>query len=277
MTKANTKARKISTTPTVGFVSLGCPKAASDAEQILTRLRAEGYEITGGYQDADLVVVADGINSRFREKHIEHFQPEVDLRSNKFAWMGSTRPLDAFTFIFQETEWGPFIAHAYQYEAGRSTWIFETDAETFARAGLEGLDERQSADRMAQIFGWFLEGHPLLINRSMWRNFPMIRSRRWVKDNMVLLGDAKATAHFSIGSGTRLAMEDAIALWKALRDTDGVPQALALYRERRLPPMSKILDAASARIPRYERMDELIRLSPGEFAYSYITLSLIHI
>ena len=161
-------------------------------------------------------MLADGINSRFREKYIDHFQPQIDLRSNKFAWMGSTKPLDAFTFIFQETEWGPFIAHAYQYEAGRSTWIFETDAETFQRAGLEGLSEQQSADRMAEIFGWFLDGHPLLINRSMWRNFPMIRSQRWVKDNMVLLGDAKATAHFSIGSGTKLAMEDAIALADAM-------------------------------------------------------------
>ena len=113
------------------------------------------------FADADLIVLADGINSRFRDKYVDHFQPEVDLRSNKFAWMGSTRPLDAFTFIFQETEWGPFIAHAYQYEAGRSTWIFETDAETFARAGLEGLSERQSADRMAEIFGWFLDGHPV--------------------------------------------------------------------------------------------------------------------
>ena len=147
------------------------------------------------FADADLVVLADGINSRFREKYADHFEPEVDLRSNMFAWMGSTRPLDAFTFIFQETEWGPFIAHAYQYEVGRSTWIFETDPETFKRAGLTGLNEKQSADRMAEIFDWFLEGHALLTNRSMWRNFPMIRSQRWVKDNMVLLGDAKATAH----------------------------------------------------------------------------------
>ena len=112
------------------------------------------------FADADLIVLADGINSRFRDKHIDHFQPQIDLRSNKFTWMGSTKPLDAFTFIFQETEWGPFIAHAYQYETGRSTWIFETDAETFQRAGLEGLSEQQSADRMAEIFGWFLDGHP---------------------------------------------------------------------------------------------------------------------
>src|SRR5206468_7866825 len=179
--------------------------------------------------DADLVVLADGINSRFRDKYIDHFQPEIDVRSNKFAWMGSTRPLDAFTFIFQETEWGPFIAHAYQYETGRSTWIFETDPATFERAGLEGLTETQSADRMAQIFGRFLEGHPLLTNRSMWRNFPMIRSRRWVKNNMVLLGDAKATAHFSIGSGTKLAMEDAIALAEAMQNAPSIKAALEVY------------------------------------------------
>ncbi|MEN3287134.1 MAG: anthraniloyl-CoA monooxygenase, partial [Bradyrhizobium sp.] len=174
------------------------------------------------FADADLVVVADGINSRFRDNHVDHFEPEVDLRSNKFAWMGSTKPLDAFTFIFQETEWGPFIAHAYQYESDRSTWIFETDPATFERAGLNGLDEPQSAERMKQIFGWFLGDHALLTNRSMWRNFPMIRNRRWVKGNMVLLGDAKASAHFSIGSGTKLAMEDAIALANAMQRAPNV-------------------------------------------------------
>src|ERR1700722_11344871 len=103
------------------------------------------------FADADLIVLADGINRRFREKHIEHFQPEIDVRSNMFAWMGSTRPLDAFTFIFQETEWGPFIAHAYQYEVGRSTWIFETDPRTFERAGLTGLNENRRAARGAGI------------------------------------------------------------------------------------------------------------------------------
>src|ERR1700748_3400126 len=185
------------------------------------------------FADADLVVIADGINSRFRDKHAAHFEPEVDLRSNMFAWMGSTRPLDAFTFIFQETEWGPFIAHAYQYEAGRSTWIFETDPATFERAGLKGLDERQSADRMAQIFGWFLGGHQLLTNPSMWRNFSMIRSKRWVKDNMVLIGDAKATAHFSIGSGTKLAMEDAIALAEAMAHAPNISAALQTYEHAR--------------------------------------------
>src|SRR5688572_3783111 len=169
------------------------------------------------FADADLVVAADGINSRFRDKHLDHFRPEVDLRPNKFAWMGSTKPLDTFTFLFEETEWGPFIAHAYQYEAGASTWVFETDPKTFVRAGLDRMDEVRSARLMERIFGWFLDGHPVLTNRSLWRSFPMIRNQRWVKGNMVLLGDAKSSAHFSIGSGTKLAMEDAIALHEAFR------------------------------------------------------------
>jgi anthraniloyl-CoA monooxygenase len=223
------------------------------------------------FADADLIVLADGINSRFRDKHIDHFQPQIDLRSNKFAWMGSTKPLDAFTFIFQETEWGPFIAHAYQYEVGRSTWIFETDAETFQRAGLEGLNEQQSADRMADIFGWFLDGHPLLINRSMWRNFPMIRSQRWVKDNMVLLGDAKATAHFSIGSGTKLAMEDAIALADAMAQSLSVDAALQTYEHGRREEVEKIQHAADVSLVWFEHVDRFWDFDPVQFAFGVMT------
>src|SRR5215218_6364905 len=183
--------------------------------------------------DADLIVLADGSNSRLREKHQAHFEPEIDLRSNKFAWMGSTKPLDAFTFIFEETEWGPFIAHAYQYEVGHSTWIFETDPETFRRAGLERMDEAQSARLMEEIFGRFLQGHKVKTNRSLWRNFPMIRNARWVRGNLVLLGDAKSSAHFSIGSGTKLAMEDAIALYEALHAERSIDAALARFETAR--------------------------------------------
>jgi anthraniloyl-CoA monooxygenase len=225
------------------------------------------------FADADLVVVADGINSRFRDRFAGHFEPEIDLRSNKFAWMGSTRPLDAFTFIFEETEWGPFIAHAYQYEAGRSTWIFETDPETFQRAGLEGLSEQQSADRMAKIFGWFLGDHRLLINRSMWRNFPMIRNKRWVKDNMVLLGDAKATAHFSIGSGTKLAMEDAIALADAMAQAPTVDAALQTYEQGRREEVEKTQHAADVSLVWFEHVDRFWEFDPVQFAFGVMTRS----
>jgi len=237
---------------------------------VILRFQAD-VEDEARFADADLVVLADGINSRFRDKYIAHFEPEVDLRSNLFAWMGSTRPLDAFTFIFQETEWGPFIAHAYQYEAGRSTWIFETDPQTFKRAGLEGLNEQQSADRMAGIFGWFLEGHPLLTNRSMWRQFPMIRSKRWVKDNMVLLGDAKATAHFSIGSGTKLAMEDAIALVEAMHDAPTVGAALAQYEQGRREEVEKTQHAADVSLVWFEHVDRFWEFDPVQFAFGVMT------
>src|SRR3954466_499413 len=226
---------------------------------------------TRGLADADLVILADGINSRFREKYAAHFEPEVDLRSNKFAWMGSTKPLDAFTFIFQETEWGPFIAHAYQYEIGHSTWIFETDPDTFKRAGLEGLDEKQSAGRMHEIFGWFLGSYPLLTNRSMWRNFPMIRSKRWIKENMVLLGDAKATAHFSIGSGTQLAMEDAIALADAMQAAPTVEASLELYEQGRREEVEKTQHAADVSLVWFEHVDRFWHFDPVQFAFGVMT------
>ena len=225
------------------------------------------------FADADLVVLADGINSRFRDRFADHFEPSIDLRSNKFTWMGSTKPLDAFTFIFEETEWGPFIAHAYQYDTNSSTWIFETDPETFQRAGLEGLGETESAARMADIFGGYLDGHKLLTNRSMWRQFPMIRSKRWVKDNMVLIGDAKATAHFSIGSGTKLAMEDAIALSDAMARAPDIATALDSYENGRREEVEKTQHAADVSLVWFEHVDRFWEFDPVQFAFGVMTRS----
>jgi anthraniloyl-CoA monooxygenase len=223
------------------------------------------------FEDADLVVIADGINSRFRDRHADHFQPEVDLRPNKFAWMGSTRPLDAFTFIFQETEWGPFIAHAYQYEANRSTWVFETDPETFDRAGLGQMSEDESAALMEQIFGWFLNGHKVLTNRSVWRNFPMIRNKRWVMGNKVLIGDAKGSAHFSIGSGTKLAMEDAIALYESFRRDSDVARALSVYETGRREEVEKTQHAADVSLVWFEHVARFWNFDPVQFAFGVMT------
>jgi anthraniloyl-CoA monooxygenase len=242
------------------------------AEELGVRLRYEAdVDDENLFADADLVVVADGINSRFRERYAEHFQPEVDLRPNKFTWMGSTKPLDAFTFIFQETEWGPFIAHAYQYEANRSTWVFETDPETFERAGLKDKSEAESAALMEEIFGWFLGGHRVLTNRSIWRNFPMIRSERWVMGNKVLLGDAKASAHFSIGSGTKLAMEDAIALYEAFRREPSVAGALSLYETGRREEVEKTQHAADVSLVWFEHVARFWDFDPVQFAFGVMT------
>jgi anthraniloyl-CoA monooxygenase len=242
------------------------------AEELGVTLRYEAdVDDESLFADADLVVVADGINSRFRERYADHFQPEVDLRPNKFTWMGSTKPLDAFTFIFQETEWGPFIAHAYQYEANRSTWVFETDPETFERAGLKDKSEAESAALMEQIFGWFLGGHRVLTNRSIWRNFPMIRNKRWVMGNKVLLGDAKASAHFSIGSGTKLAMEDAIALYEAIRRDPSVEGALAFYETGRREEVEKIQHAADVSLVWFEHVARFWDFDPVQFAFGVMT------
>ncbi len=223
--------------------------------------------------DADLIVVGDGVNSRFREKHRDHFQPEVDLRPNRFAWMGSTKPLDAFTFSFRETEHGIFIAHAYQYEAGASTWILETDPETFARAGLDRMDETESARFLEGVFAEDLQGHKLITNRSLWRQFPMIRTRRWVKDNMVLMGDCKATAHYSIGSGTKLAMEDAIALYEAFKAKRDIAPALAHYETQRRDEVERTQHAADVSLVWFEHVERFWDMEPRQFAFGLMTRS----
>ena len=226
-------------------------------------------------RDADLVVVADGINSRFRETFAERFKPSIDLRPNFFSWMGSTRPFDAFTFFFRETEHGIFIAHCYQYEPQRSTWITETDPQTFARAGLDKLDEAASARFLQNLFKDELKGHRLITNRSIWRNFPTIRCERWVADNLVLIGDAKATAHFSIGSGTKLAMEDGIALYDAFCDTGGrdVSAALAHFENQRRDEVEKTQHSADVSLVWFEHVDRFWNMDPTRFAFGLMTRS----
>ncbi|MGL5362932.1 MAG: bifunctional salicylyl-CoA 5-hydroxylase/oxidoreductase, partial [Bosea sp. (in: a-proteobacteria)] len=226
-----------------------------------------------GPDEADLVIVADGINSRFRDQDKEHFGTQVDLRPNRFVWMGSTRPFDAFTFFFKETEWGVFIAHCYQYEAGRSTWVLETDPDTFANAGLDAMSEGQSAAFLEAVFADELEGHKLVTNRSLWRQFPMLRNTRWTKDDrVVLLGDAKATAHFSIGSGTKLAMEDAIALHRALVDHKGVvADALRSFETGRRLEVEKTQYAADVSLVWFEHVSRYLGMDSVQFAFGLMT------
>ncbi|MBY0612035.1 MAG: bifunctional salicylyl-CoA 5-hydroxylase/oxidoreductase [Beijerinckiaceae bacterium] len=225
------------------------------------------------FADSDLIVAADGINSRVRESNAGHFKPSVDLRPNRFVWMGSTKPLDAFTFIFKETPFGIVIAHAYQYEPDRSTWIFEMTAGSFARSGLDGLGEADLATALQALFADDLDGHALLTNRSMWRQFPMIRNERWVKDNIVLLGDAKATAHFSIGSGTKLAMEDAIHLFEACRKHDDVASALVAFETDRKLEVEKTQYAADVSLVWFEHVDRFKDMEPTQFAFGLMTRS----
>lgn len=234
----------------------------------------EADDIEALKRNFDLVVAADGINSRIREGWRERFRPQVDLRPNKFTWMGSTRPFDAFTFFFKETEHGLFIAHCYQYEVGRSTWVLETDPETFAKAGLESMDEAASAAFLEGVFAEELQGHRLITNRSLWRNFPMIRCESWVSENVVLIGDAKATAHFSIGSGTKLAMEDAIALHRAFGKAKlDVTAALSLYERTRREEVEKTQHAADVSLVWFEQLRRFWDFDPLRFAFGLMTRS----
>jgi anthraniloyl-CoA monooxygenase len=224
---------------------------------------------------ADLVVAADGINSRTRELFKDRFKPSIELRPNHFAWMGSDRPMDAFNFFFRETQHGIFIAHCYQYQPGRSTWVMETDPETFKRAGLDKLDEQASARFLEGVFAEELAGHKLVTNRSLWRNFPTIRCENWTAENIVLIGDAKATAHFSIGSGTKLAMEDAIALYEAFRATGGreVKTALAHYEKSRRDEVEKTQHSADVSLVWFEHVRRFWDMDPTRFAFGLMTRS----
>ena len=230
-------------------------------------------EDLGEFSDSDLVVIADGINSKLREKDKQHFQPSVDLRPNKFTWLGSTRPLDAFKYFFRETPEGIILAHCYQYEQGRSTWVIETDEATWKNFGFDAKDEPAMLETIERVFAEELDGHRLIANRSLWRNFPTITNKTWVKGNAVLVGDAKATAHFSIGSGTKLAMEDAIALFEAVRSQDSLGKALEKYDTARREEVEKTQHAANVSLAWFEHMRRYWDMEPLQFAFGVMSRS----
>ena len=230
----------------------------------------EGLEEFAG---SDLVVVADGLNSKIREKYKDHFQPSLDLRPNKFTWLGSTRPLDAFKYFFRETPQGVLLAHCYQYEADRSTWVIEMDEQTWRNLHLDQLGEQEMIPTLEKIFSEELDGHPLIANRSLWRNFPNITNKTWVHGNAVLVGDAKATAHFSIGSGTKLAMEDAVALFEAFKKHPDVKKALTVYDTARREEVEKTQHAANVSLAWFEHMKRYWDMEPVQFAFGVMSRS----
>lgn len=223
--------------------------------------------------NADLVVGADGVNSRVRDSRAEAFVPERSAFQNRFAWFGTTKPYPTLTQTFLDSEWGPFNAHHYRYQPDMSTFIVECGPATWQAAGFADLDEDAARRRCEAVFAETLDGHPLIANRSLWRQFPRLWCRRWVDGNRVLIGDTAHTAHFSIGSGTRLAMEDALALAAALRDHADLAAALAAFEAARQPIARKIVAAASASGAWYEDFGAHMRLPPLDFALSYITRS----
>ena len=223
--------------------------------------------------DADLVVGADGLNSLVRRSLEHEFHPRIEHFTNHFAWFGANCAFDTLTQSFIETPRGALNAHHYRYAPDRSTFIVECDQPTFDAFGFAGQSETDSARTCSELFAGVLNGATLITNKSTWRRFPRLWCESWVSGRYVLLGDAAHTAHFSIGSGTRLAMEDAIALVRALSSHDDIESALVGYQAERMPIARKLVDAANTSANWYEHFADKMKLAPLDFAFDYLTRS----
>ncbi len=231
--------------------------------------------------DADLVVGCDGVGSWVRDALASELHPRVDVRPNRFVWLGCTVPYRAFTFIFKQTPFGLFRVHAYRYHEDGSTFIVETRDDTWRNAGLDrtgGADEARTIEVLGGVFAAELAGSKLIPNRSIWRNFPTVRCGKWHAStggkHVVLVGDAAHTAHFSIGSGTKLAMEDVIVLRDELLAHRDLPTALAAYEARRRPEVEALQAAAQASLEWFEGTERYMAMAPVQLTYSLMTRSL---
>lgn len=225
--------------------------------------------------DADLILAADGINSALREQNAAAFRPHLDWRECRFSWLGTDKRLEAFTFIFRENEHGLFHVHAYPFEEDRSTFIVECHEDTWQKAGFDRSDEAATIAYFEELFADHLDGHRLLANRSIWRQFPTVTNERWHHGKIVLIGDAAHTAHFSIGSGTKLAMEDAIALVKAFQDhgTKDVSAVLEAYEDARRIEVLKTQRAAQTSLEWFESSRRYLEQPPLQFTFNLMCRS----
>ncbi|MDP8983665.1 MAG: FAD-dependent monooxygenase [Pseudomonadota bacterium] len=223
------------------------------------------------FADADLIVAADGANSAIRSRYQERFQPSLDERPNLLAWFGTTRLFEPLSLIFRENEHGLVIAHTYQYSATHSTFLVEVDPLTFRDSGLDRMSETQGLRYCERVFAEDLQGHELLSNKSSWFRYTIVKNQQWYHENIVLLGDALRTGHPSVGSGTRLALQDSIALFEAYkaRGTD-VPELLAQFVTSRRPGSDSLQNAAIKSTEWYENLRDKLSLDPVSFAYDYL-------
>jgi len=225
-------------------------------------------------RDCDLLVGADGANSVARRAYQDYFKPSIDVRKNKYLWLGTNQLFHGLTLTFRENEAGRFIAHSYKFNQTTSAFIVECDEATWRNAGFDSKSEAETCEYLQQVFEADLGGHPLLANSFVrWINFPLVRNQRWSHENIVLLGDALHTAHFSIGSGTKLALEDSIALAKCFTENPGVMAALREFERARRPIVEALQDAAFSSLLTLENIHEDWRLAPLPFAYKLMTRS----
>ena len=234
----------------------------------------QNIEDLSQYKDADIIIASDGIGSNIRTQYQKEFGTKIELKKNRFVWLGSTKPLDAFTYFFRSTPHGTIVAHTYQYEEGMSTWIFECSDDTWQKFNFEITNEEDTIAKISEIFKEELDGHPLITNKSHWRQFPHVTNENWYHNNIVLLGDAKATAHYSIGSGTKLAMDCAIGLSDAvIANPNNVQAAFQQYEKTRRNPVETIQYAAVVSLDWFENMDRNNQHPFYQFAFGCMTRS----
>lgn len=237
------------------------------------RFQTEVADIEALANECDLLVGADGINSTVRQAYAEFFEPDLSVRANKYIWYGTHQLFHGLTLTFHENEAGVFAAHSYKFNRTTSTFIVECDPQTWERAGFDAMSEPATRDYLEEVFAKDLHGHELLSNNSKWLNFVNVRNKHWSHRHLVLLGDALHTAHFSIGSGTKLALEDAIALHQCFQAGVDVPAALAEFERVRKPVIEEYQAAAHESLVWFEHARDYMHLSPLPFAYKLMTRS----
>jgi len=277
-----------------GFIGIGRKRLLEILQQrarelgVALHFNAECDPAAPKWRDYDLVIASDGANSRFRDATPEAFGVDVDVRANKFVWLGTSKVFDAFTFAFEETEHGWIWAHAYRFAPDCSTFIVECSEETWASFGFDRMTQEESIAACEKLFAKYLDGHSLqsnashLVGSAAWLNFRRIKCERWTSGNVILLGDAAHTAHFSIGSGTKLALEDAIKLAEVLNRTKGqslaseglsLEAALDEYQAERNLEVLKLQNSARNSTEWFETLERYTHFEPLQFAYSLLTRS----
>jgi len=245
------------------------------AEQLGVEIdfHAEIHDVEALSNDCDLLLAADGVNSTVRLRYAEQFQPELDARANRYIWYGTHQLFHGLTLTFRENGAGVFAAHSYKFSPTTSTFIVECDPQTWTTAGFEQMDSEETLDYVGAVFAQDLKGHKLLSNNSKWINFLLVKNRKWFFENVVLIGDALHTAHFSIGSGTKLAIEDAIALAESFQQNKDVHEALVHFEKTRRPVIEDYQAAAFESMRWFENACQYMKMRPIELAYVLMTRS----